>query len=278
MNCHTSVWIDYYYDLPAEEAIARLQKAGFAFGELSDIHMEQLMARGDPQKVGSDLKAYIDSLGYSIPQAHLSYCRGLIGEDALERLKAELDMLAALGVGNAVLHVAGGVEMEAAARYAAWVENLRRLSDFVEGSGIVLCLENLMTVEPTRTAHSLLQLIQDSGGKNMGICLDTGHLHVCNCRGLANQTQGEFIRVAGDKLRALHINDNNGQLDTHQMPFSARYGVDWADVMRGLRDVGYQGLFNLEIVGEWGGSDEIKAAKLAFVQTVCREMLSEGLL
>ena len=51
---------------------------------------------------------------------------------------------------------------------------------------------------------------------------------------------------------------------------------EFVDVMRGLRDIDYKGLFNLEILGERGGNDTIREAKLAFIQVMCREMLSDS--
>lgn len=276
MRYPISVWIDYWEELPVEESIARLAKAGFTHGELSVIHLPQIMERGEPDKAGSELKAYADSLGFTIPQGHLSFKEGLIGEQAVERLKPELTMFAALGIRKAVLHVNGGDGMEDQARYDGWIENIRKLAQFVEGSGVTLCLENLASVAPTRTVEGLLKLVADGGERNLAICLDTGHLHITNKQGTTNQTHGDFIRTAGDKLQALHIVDNNGLADTHQMPFAARWGVDWVDVMRGLRDIDYKGLFNLEILGERRGNDAIRTAKLGFIRTVCQEMLSDA--
>ena len=282
MKYPVSVWIDYYEELTVEEAIANLSKAGFTHGELSIIHLEQLMARGNPEAVGKALKATADSFGYSIPQGHLSFqpVRGLPGglvEDAaLERLKPDLDMFAAAGISKAVLHLGGGQDLPEQERYDLWVKYASILSQYVEGTGVTLCLENLPGIAVTRTAKSLLQFMADAGGKNFAICLDTGHLHLTNTRGDTNLSHSEFIRDAGDYLQALHIVDNNGEKDTHQMPFSARTGVDWVDVMRGLRDIDYKGLFNLEILGERGGNDAIRAAKLAFIKTMCQEMLSDN--
>jgi len=83
---------------------------------------------------------------------------------------------------------------------------------------------------------------------------------------------------AGELLQALHIVDNNGIDDTHQMPFSTRYGVDWKEVVAALNDAGYKGLFNLEILGERNAPMVIKEAKLAFIRTMCDYMLSDEFL
>lgn len=284
MKYPVSVWIDYYEEKPVEEAIALLAKAGFTQGELSIVHLEQLMEKGDPVATGKALRACADSYGYAIPQGHLSFREqrglpaGLTEDGALERLKPELDLFAAAGISKAVLHLGGGAELPEEERYRRWVRNVSILSQYVEGTGVTLCLENLPGIAPTRTAESLLKFISDAGDKNLAICLDTGHLHLTNVRGDTAQTHGDFIRTAGNYLQALHIVDNNGEKDTHQMPFSARTGVDWVDVMKGLRDIEYKGLFNLEILGERGGNPAIKAAKLAFIKTMCEEMLSPAFL
>lgn len=76
----------------------------------------------------------------------------------------------------------------------------------------------------------------------------------------------------------MHVVDNNGIGDTHQMPYSARYGVDWKEVMSALKAVDYRGLFNLEIIGECKVPMVIKEAKLAFIRIACDYMLGEEFL
>ena len=73
-----------------------------------------------------------------------------------------------------------------------------------------------------------------------GICLDTGHLN------LKDKDQRNFILKAGKRLKALHIADNQGETDQHMMPYG-RGNIDFDEVIRALREVDYEGLFNLEI-------------------------------
>ena len=89
-----------------------------------------------------------------------------------------------------------------------------------------------------------------------------------------NCTQGEFIRLAGDRLIALHINDNDASRDQHLMPFGMG-NVDFKDVMRALRDIGYRGLFNLEIPGERRAPLHLRRVKLDYLKIVCDTMLSD---
>lgn len=275
MNFPVSVWIDYFKELPVEQAIERLSSAGFTHGELSLTHLAQLMAKGNPAAAGVALKAAAQENGYTIPQGHLSFDGGLVDDSALERLKPELDLFAAAGIGKAILHTNGGKELTDEARYDRWIQNIRKLSEYVEGTGVTLCIENMYSIPQCRSVEQIKDIIRDAGGRNLAICLDTGHLHLSNGQKVLEQSQREFILGAGELLQAMHITENNGIGDTHQMPFSARYGVDWKEVMQSLRAVEYKGLFNLEILGERNAPMPIKLAKLAFIRTMCDYMLSD---
>ena len=270
MSYPVSVFISYFDDLPVEQAISLLSQAGFTYGELSIDHLNH----PNPQA----LRTYIDDLGFTIPQGHTSFHLGLCSQEGVDLIKRDLEMFQVLGITKAVVHAAGGKNLPDEERYARWVKYLGELSDFVDGTGITLCLENLFSNPLVNSADKLLQLIADAGDKNMAICLDTGHLHLSNTNSGLEQSQGEFIRKAGDKLQALHIVDNDGLGDTHQMPYSARKGVDWVDVMQALRDIDYKGLFNLECLAERRPPMPVKMAKLRFMLEMCRYMVSDEFL
>ncbi len=130
---------------------------------------------------------------------------------------------------------------------------------------MIICLENLYN--HARTCSDLLRLISCTGSGKLGICLDTGHLN------LGGDSQGDFIRQAGEHLKALHIADNQGKTDQHIMPFGAG-NVDWQETIAALREVGYQGLFNYEIPGESVAPMEIRLAKLAYLKNMTEWFLT----
>lgn len=278
MNCPVSVWIDYYPDLSADASMARMVKAGFTHGEISLDHLEALLKQEDPVKAGKELRQSADTLGFRISQGHLSFDGGLCDDAAVERLKPELDLFAAAGIGKAVIHATGGKELPEAERYARRIRCVRQLAEYVESTGITLCIENMYHDSLCRTAQDIKTLIADAGTKNLAICLDTGHLHLAREKGLTQQTHREFILEAGPLLQALHIADNNGEKDTHQMPYSARFGINWHEVIQALEEINYQGLFNLEILGECVAPLPIRDAKLAFIRTMCEYMFSDAFL
>jgi sugar phosphate isomerase/epimerase len=58
------------------------------------------------------------------------------------------------------------------------------------------------------------------------------------------------VRTFGDRLFCTHISDNEGTGDQHMIPGLGRGRlIPWSDVMQAFGDIGYAGIFNLEIPG-----------------------------
>ncbi len=281
MKYPVSVWMGYYPEYTAVQTIDALADAGFTHSEWSVNCTEKLFSEnpGTPEQLGSMIAAHAKSRDFTICQGHLSFKQGLCDEAAVEKLKKELDFMLAVGIKAAVVHCNGGNDLTPEMRLERRVHCLSQLADHLKGTDLVLCLENLGSVPETHTVERLKQFIEAAGaGDNLGICLDMGHLHLTNGRGQANQSQREFILGAGDLLKALHVTNNSGQGDDHLMPYSSRLGIDYREVIRALDEIGYKGLFNLEILGENRAPMAIRRAKLDFIRTMCSYMLSDEFL
>lgn len=279
MGIFPSVWTDYYHELPLEEAVQRLAQAGFRCAEISGNHTRKLLERdGTVSQVGHLVHRFLRQQDFRILQGHLSYKKGLCDPTATEDLKRELDLFLELGVENAVIHANGGAELPEEERFSRRVAALSQLAEYVKGTPIRLCLENLGSVPETRTVEKLRVLMDAVGSDRLGICLDTGHLHLTNGREQTCQSHEEFIEKAGKDLHALHITNNSGAGDDHLMPFSSRQGVDWQPVVAALRRIGYRGLFNLEILGENKAPLYIRDAKLDYIKKMTDYMLSDQFL
>jgi len=278
MNLEKSVWSSYYVDLSPEEMVDQFAAAGWTATEFSDEHgavlLERAAQRGvSPAVVGEELRAYAAQRGVSFPQGHLFLKVDLCADDAEELLIPWLDLFIALGIRAAVLHPSCmRKDFSEEQRFARWVEVLKALTARLDGTEMSIALENAGGI--LLSAEGLLRLIDAAGGAHLGICLDTGHLNLSRARGIVDYTQSDFIRRAGKRLIALHIADNDTSRDQHLMPFGGG-NVDFRDVMRGLRDVGYTGLFNLEIPGERKAPLHIRRAKLDYLKIMCDTMLSE---
>ena len=273
MAFKTSVWSDFFGEFSLEQAVEAFIAAGFRATELSLVHLNKLKTRSDR----AQLKRWLDAQGFAVPQGHLSFKGGLCDAALVEEQKRELDLFAEMGIRCAVLHFNGGNDLEPQERMQRRLESVRILRDHSKDSGVTICLENLGSVPETHTVQQINAIIDTLGG-GMGICLDTGHLHLTNGRGETQQSHREFILGAGERLKAMHITENNGKNDVHQMPYSARTGICWPEVVRAVREIGYNGLFNLEILGENKCPLPIRRAKLRFIKEMTDYMLTDEFL
>ena len=71
-------------------------------------------------------------------------------------------------------------------------------------------------------------------------CLDIGHAEMKG----SNTSAVEMIKALGNRLKALHIHDNDKLHDSHQPPFSMK--IDFVPIVKALKEIGYDGYFTLE--------------------------------
>jgi len=91
-------------------------------------------------------------------------------------------------------------------------------------------------------------------------CIDTGHVN--KAMRFGNPTPQEFIRAMGSNVKCLHLNDNNTLTDQHKPPMTGV--INWNDVMRALEEVGYEGVYNLELnLEHFGKGFEIETARFS---------------
>ena len=55
----------------------------------------------------------------------------------------------------------------------------------------------------------------------------------------------DVIRIMGSGISCLHLHDNNTLKDQHKPPFTG--SIDWGEVLNALDEVGYSGVYNLEV-------------------------------
>ena len=139
-----------------------------------------------------------------------------------------------------------------------YTENiLEKFVPLVKEFDITMCIENLYAnigghlIESTScNAHKVAERIDRFNERHkaelLGFCLDTGH---ANLLGLNFK---DFITTLGSRLKVLHIHDNDGIRDLHQIPFvfsRARENTsstDWQGFIDGLRDIQFDKVLNFE--------------------------------
>lgn len=136
-------------------------------------------------------------------------------------------------------------------------EFLRFLAPMAKELGITLCIENLYNslgnhmvegpcCDARKTAERIDRLNKEFGAEVLGFCLDVGHAN------LVGLDMCELIHIMGSRLKVLHIHDNDGVKDLHQIPYTFtrtrdnKPSTDWEGFIRGLREIDYNGVLNFE--------------------------------
>lgn len=292
-----SIWTSYLIEWQPRDMVPEFARHGWKTLELSDEHAHDLLKEGDPLQVGERFRVFAADHGVSFPQGHFYLCtKGCRPEDgkqvqtdiapadpaefeaAMANMRRWIDLFNALGVKAGVLH-AGGHELRAAdwpeeRIFERRVEAVRRVAEYARGGPTLICLENLpagsfggRNYSGTVTAADLIRIADATGADNVALCIDTGHTN------MSGVDSASFIRQAGSRLKATHIADNLGKNDDHMLPYG-RGTVKWTEVMKALREVKYDGLFNFEVPGEIFCPEPVRMAKLDYALKLAKWMLA----
>ncbi|NLM22013.1 MAG: sugar phosphate isomerase/epimerase [Peptococcaceae bacterium] len=134
---------------------------------------------------------------------------------------------------------------------------LHTIGPIAKELGLTICLENLYSSiggrivegacsEPAIVAERIDRLNEEYGEEVFGFCFDTGH---ANLLGIDFE---DFLSQMGDRVKVLHIHDNDGVQDLHQLPFTftrTRENLsttDWDGFIRGLKKIKYKGVLSFE--------------------------------
>lgn len=279
-----AIWTAMYLDRPLSGALRTLYALGWRHFELSFEHLLALQFGWLRRRRIAEIRRTLADLGATMPQAHAFLPANVAHPNPARRqrdlaiLWRQLPLCRALGTTDVVVHPGTGRGYATLEEYCALRElNLRhfsRLAARAEALGLTLALENMADSRRTGRRHfgarpeELLDLINVIGSSALTVTLDTSHAHV---QGLDIPAA---IREFGPHLRCLHISDNDGSGDQHRTP--GRGTIDWPPIISALRDIGYTGLFNLEIPGEEDRDLEVRAANVRRAREVVEAMLQEG--
>lgn len=249
-----SIWTDAFLDLPLEESLRRIAECGWRTVELAGIHWEPLLKHPNPDSELRRMRKLSSELGITIKQMH-GVCYDVCGEkkareSGLEIAIKTIEWGAELGVESYVFHPGSRPweQSEEALRTVQEmnVEAISEMSEAGKKVGVKIALENVVDARGGgrnfgSNPHELIWLAKNTDPENVGVCWDTGHAH------LQGLKQAECIEYLSDFLIATHIADNDTSRDEHLLPYEGT--IEWEPIIRALRKIDYEGLFNLEISG-----------------------------
>jgi len=255
-----SMWTSYFMELTPEDALDEIGQLGWTDAELSTEHGQALLERGSPDAAGRDFRRHADTCGVSVRQGHLDLFVNIGPADETERrrsvegLKPWLDLYAAAGILDAVIHPGRGADSGDGRRKDVILRSLHELIEHVGGVPMTFCIENCPSAEAVKP------FLEEMDPGRVAACLDTGHLN------LTEENQGDYIRWCGPRLRALHLAENDGSGDQHNMPYARRGSVPWPEIAEALKEIGYEGTLNYEVPGERACPLEVRRMKMDYLK------------
>ena len=263
--------------LGVEAGMKAIREAGFDaidFGGLCDHYKwEDAQAEKnceffeDDEKLAAFMKEYADAAekyGLAFGQFHAPFPsyyprKPKATAIAREMIRKSIKLCGSVGCPYIIIHPCfdGSARFPSLTReeeYQLNIEFYSSLIPLLKEHNVVCCLENMWGQDwkskkiytaccsDMRTACRYIDDLNEiAGEKRFGFCLDIGHLL------LLGLDPCYAIEELGDRLVALHVHDNDGVGDTHTLPYM---GVcNWNRVVKGLREIGYKGVFNLETAG-----------------------------
>ena len=282
MKISTSVNYGINNGLSKRDALRVMKQAGYDGIDL-DLSAHQF----EPEKYLT--KAWLDDAvetgriakeeGLEVVQCHLPYYPGHLPNPGDGSVKAfcdawlplyehALDACGQVGCKIGVTHPM----CERSGREATIEANViitEKLKPQLKDCNIRLAYENCFIRENRKNipmyveeAETICGIVENAGSEYAGACLDTGHANIFRF------DISEFARKLGKNLIALHVNSNGGE-DHHSVPYMISGWTERMDFFafsRTLKEIGYQGSYNLEIAG---GRFPPEAAKLFYGYTAC---------
>ena len=236
------------YTVSQAEAVRCIRQAGFRYADYDfgkDYRLRNGAYQVDWLDYSQDLKRQAEEIGIRFVQAHSPMGKP-IAEDNAEFIADTIrciEVCHQLEIPNLVVHsgYAPGLSIEETfernkAFYRPLLEVAQRygINILVENFN-KMCIEGLYWIDNAKDLRALIDYIDHP---NFHAVWDAGHGN------LQEMPQHEELKLLGNHVLALHIQDNMGEKDEHRMPLTGTLNLD--SVMYGLQEIGYQGYFTFE--------------------------------
>lgn len=247
---------------PLVFCIQECAKAGFDYLDLNFCEAMNPKSR----MRDDDWETYVDELaetgkrcGVVFPQSHLPYY-DIFGTSDPDKVKTMEELIrrsiiasSRLGVKWTVTHpgtvYSAGQDMSVSLERN--LEYYARHVDTAKEHGIGIALENDFEYKSAPYQHiycanvyeqvTLIDSFNDP--QHVGACYDFGHAN------LVGGFHRQNLNILGKRVKAIHVQDNQGLADDHFLPFHGN--TDWKEAMSALADIDYEGDMTFEIQ-EWG--------------------------
>lgn len=242
-----------------EEAIKILARIGFdaldysMFDENPDTSP---VLANDYESYALKLRKIAEDEGIRFNQAHAPFPSYRHGDDdynkkILPQIIRTIAFAGILGADQIIVHPVAFKENKKEKNIELYNFLLPTAKEF----GIKIALENMFGGNPHNghiipnvcsTGKEFAEYMDALDPEYFVACLDLGHA------GLVGDSAQDMIRALGhDRLKSLHVHDNNYLSDLHTLPFtvSDSKSLDWTEITAALKEIEYSGDFTFEADG-----------------------------
>jgi protein FrlC len=250
LSVASSVFVHY----PIQDTIARVAGAGYdgidIWGGRPHVYRQDFSAA----ELAS-LRRQIEASGLepvSLMPAFFRYPHSLsspnevVRQDSLDYMRQCLDNAVALGAQILLIvpgHSLFGQSLaDARQRLLDSIDSICRYAQQYE---IRLGIEpaNQAVTDLVNTAGDARRIIAEFDDPNLGVVLDTGHIH------LSGETPEQAVDILGPLLWQVHVNDNDGRRQQNLVPGEGTF--DFGGFLKKLRAVNYEGYLSAELAWDY---------------------------
>lgn len=217
------------------------------------------------EEIWEDFKPHAEAAakyGLSLEQMHAPFPvavkgREEVNEKLLRIMLNTMEIGARMGGRYIVYHpVTLAYQCSAQEERAFNLDMYRKLIPTARKLQVTICLENMFLEvnqhlmegacsDFCEAASMIDELNGEAGEERFGFCFDVGHANILG------KNMYQSVVALGSRLKILHIHDNDGVSDLHTMPYTFMRGwsglsTDWDGFLRGLKEIGYQGILDFE--------------------------------
>ena len=237
------------YTSSQTEAMEYIRQAGFKYVDYNfgtDYNCKTGIFGTDPEKHIEAVLKKADELGVKLIQSHSQMGRPLADEDGsfLRDTAKCVEACGKMGIPNVVVHSGYLRDISKEECFERNKRFFMPLVELGEKYNVDILVENFNKMVHDDlywidNAPDLIAMVEYVDHPRFQAVWDVGHAN------MQEMPQDEALRMLGNHVRALHVQDNMGGLDdSHVAPFFGTLNLD--SLMHGLLDIGYDGYFTFE--------------------------------
>jgi len=228
--------VDWFgYNLLPQERMRLIKAAGFS-GIIGYMWTDRFDSgyKSFPE-YAKNAGLYIENMHGPWAGANELWTDTLSGQNFMEEILENIKICSVFEIPTLVMHLEckyGTEYAELPETFDIGIERWKRIINVAERLNINIAIENMARPEYLDCIFKNIQ------SERLGFCFDSGHWNLL-------MPEVDLLALYGDKLMALHLNDNDGQEDMHSLPFAGN--IDWDDIKEKLKAADYKGNIALEV-------------------------------